>query len=533
MSNPQLCDMYDPFTIESIIWESPMMDSDALLDDRAPLDSAVLPILSRPISLTPTWILESERQQYFRKIEEPEATTLVMAYGESREISLAKLTLPICDWSSQPSHATDSWMQNPWMQLGHTKPQPDFSQLHMEDRMPTIEQVTLPPTPKQNLKFIPRPAAEYDAIMKGVNTGHHDYRTLTMSEPATAAFSHATVISLQEDQATPQLHQTMLKRKRPEDPKFVLDTPKKRIRLENSPRRGSQRVSRKDECGILPLPSVFSQLIGKKRHNSRHKIVGPWGLQRIVTHAFVEQQAAKLGMMTPTVTDADVHLYCFTPKSPIHPIRSTVPPENIDIRFLRSIEISAEELLSFFPQHLKWHDAMYRLVQNGWTATDMAHFMNHARGWTNPDAQGFTANTLLKWLQAADKDILGAEKSGSTGRNTWKTTCFTTKGWVPCQHSVYREMFDYFLVDLAGGVMHWPEGDGARLLTRAVRHAVIHGNRNVKLSQIQQYLRANLLIFPPLLPLVTQMVEGEHLDKVAQLRARNEHKRRKVQGLKG
>jgi hypothetical protein len=192
------------------------MDSNELFDNRTPLDPIILPILSRPVPSTPTWILESERLQYFREIEEPKATALVMAHGESREIGLTKPTLPICNWTSQSSHVTNSWMQDSWMQSEYAKPPSDLSQLLMEDSMVTTDRVNLPSTLEQKIQFIPRPAAEYDVIMKGVNTGHHDHRKVTMSDPATVASSHTTSTSLQEDQATSQSHWSGLRREHPE-----------------------------------------------------------------------------------------------------------------------------------------------------------------------------------------------------------------------------------------------------------------------------------------------------------------------------
>jgi hypothetical protein len=81
-------------------------------------------------------------------------------------------------------------------------------------------------------------------------------------------------------------------------------------------------------------------------------------------------------------------------------------------------------------------------------------------------------------------------------------------------------MVDYFLVDLADGVVHLPEGEGARLLTRAIRLALNRGDYNVKLSQTRQYIRENLLMFPSLPSLVGQMRAGRHPDTEAILRAR-------------
>lgn len=516
-----------------------------------------------PPSPVPTWVADSELLQYFRDLEGREHTGQHTLHVERGEGILHEPTLPFYDWTLQPLHLAHSWMRS-----GEAEPRLDMAPTLGVDSMPTSNQITRLPTPEKTLQFVPRPVAEYEALMKGVDTGHYGRRTMTMNHraivlpyhgtarqftpPTTvdafaalssdgfnlhkepqyyiAAASHYTVVSSsQVDHAAAQSHRTNLKRKLSLSSEAGPYTPEKRPRLEDLPMQGGRQIIPREEgYGVLSLPSA-SQLIGKHRYNSKHVTARPWGLQRIITHAFVEQQATKLDTPMPRITDDDIYKYCYSPKSPLHIIRSTVPPEDIDLRFLGNIEISAEELLSFFPQHLKWHDAIYRLVQNGWTPTDMAQFINHARGLTKPNVKGYAANTLLKWLQAADKAILGKEKSGCKDRHAWKTTCFTMKGWVPCSHSVSQGLFDYFLVDLASGLLHWPEGDGARLLTRGVRFAVTRGHRDVKLSQIEQYVRANLLIYPLLRPLGTQMVEGEHPDTSAQRRARDEHHRRKAQ----
>jgi hypothetical protein len=77
------------------------------------------------------------------------------------------------------------------------------------------------------------------------------------------------------------------------------------------------------------------------------------------------------------------------------------------------------------------------------------------------------------------------------------------------------------MVDLADGVVHFLEGTGARLLTRAVRHAITRGHNDVKLSQLKQYVRENLLMFPPLPSMTQQMVSGAHPDYAAFLNLRD------------
>ncbi|KAF2034145.1 hypothetical protein EK21DRAFT_85594 [Setomelanomma holmii] len=269
------------------------------------------------------------------------------------------------------------------------------------------------------------------------------------------------------------------------------------------------------------IPQTFAAgIIGKARDNKRHAHARPWGLQRILTHRFIEKECARLDMPKPPITDADIYLYCYSKNSPWDVIRSVVPPENVDVRLLGNIEISAEEILAFFPHHLKWSDVIYRLVQNGWSPNDMANYINYTRNLSRKD--GKRGNTILKWLQAADKIILGKEKSGFRDRASFNTTCSTAKDWVPYEHPNLQGRIDYFLVDLADGLARFPLGDGARLLTRAVRLAVARDDRDVKLSEIHQYIRGNLLIIPPLPSMREQMMAGNHPDAAAIGRWREE-----------
>tara|TARA_R110002003_G_scaffold105_1_gene8726 strand:- start:6311 stop:7363 length:1053 start_codon:yes stop_codon:yes gene_type:complete len=264
-----------------------------------------------------------------------------------------------------------------------------------------------------------------------------------------------------------------------------------------------------------------SELIGKSRNNKNYAHARPWGLQGILTHCFVEAKAARLGTNMSVITDADVHLYCHSKDSPHHLIHSTVAPANVDVRLLGNIEISAEEILALFPQHLKWHDVVHRLAQNGWSPNDMANYINYTRNLSRAD--GKQGNAILKWLQAADKVILGREKkSGFRDRKLFRTTCFTAKDWTPYEHHSLQGKIDYFLVDLADGLVRFPSGEGARLLTRAVRLAVARADRYVKLSEVQQYIRENLLIFPSLPSLLGQVMAGQHPDVMASARVRTE-----------
>jgi hypothetical protein len=265
-------------------------------------------------------------------------------------------------------------------------------------------------------------------------------------------------------------------------------------------------------------PPTALDLIGAHRANGGSTHARPYGLQRMTTLAFVEQQATKFNVPVPSITEEAVNAYCHSQYSPFDAVHSTFPPESINVRVLGGMDLSAEEILTFFPHHLKWHDAIFRLVQNGWSPHDMAKYINYTRGLVSPnDKRG---NTVLKWLQSANGAILGKPKQAFSDRGRWPVVGFSAGNWVPYAHRNITSLIDYFLVDLAMDVVHLPGGDGARLLTRAMVFAMKHGHYDVKLSQVRQYIRENLLFFPPLPSMIKGYYAGRHPDRLAVDRAR-------------
>ncbi|KAJ4364596.1 hypothetical protein N0V83_009192 [Neocucurbitaria cava] len=330
----------------------------------------------------------------------------------------------------------------------------------------------------------------------------------------------STFVEFEERHTRPsQMYITPAKRKPSQSEFSPLVSPNKRMRVESAQ---SEETSSDDQMpakllavdDLAPISSTptAAQLISKRKFGLRLKRSIPWGVQRILTRTIVEQQAAIQRISVPLILDDGVRNYCHS-SAPFDPVYNTFPPASVDIRLLRPISITVEELLTFFPNHLKWHDAIYRLAQNGWSCGDMAKYINLSRGLLPKGAR--RGNTILKWLQAADKDILGLDRSGSTGRKSWKTTCFTVKGWTPYPNIRGPGVIDYRLVDLADGVAQWPENQGARLLTRAVKHAIMHMNRDVRLSQIQGFIRENLLMIPSLNTMIKEVNNGKHPDVVA------------------
>ena len=452
-------------------------------------------------------------------------------------ITVAAPTPPPSTSLSQPWGKTHSWIEpNP------NSPHVPYSPFIRESRYHTI----LPMSPSMTpFKAVPQSAEEYMTALGPMETGNWikaggqapNPHVSHMSGPARDFFpsgyhapSHPSANGpvlnhlYTGSEIPPQMYNAPLHRRRVHSSLMSHGPapPSKRMRIEATipkapplPEIIAQApqvndIAARNTSALASSIRTAAQLIGRKRvPTRRRKRSMPWGVQRILTHSFIESQATQMGIPIPLISNDDVRTYCQSADT-FDPIHDILPPENIDIRKLGDIEISAEELLTFFPNHLKWHDAIYRLAQNNWSCLDMANYINVARDLSA--INGKRSNTILKWLQAADKTILGLAHTGSKDRKPWKTTCFSAGSWIPYQQIRSPGLIDYFLVDLADGVMRWPEGEGARLLSRAVWHAVVRGHRDVRLSQVKEYARAHGLLFPPLKWMVGQMVLGKHPD---------------------
>ncbi|CAO2653661.1 Nn.00g030720.m01.CDS01 [Neocucurbitaria sp. VM-36] len=462
------------------------------------------------------------------------SSPILLAQPDIPHINLIEPTPPSLTSASQAWRHTHSWIDPG--RAPSCQPQSPFLINPQHQITPTM--VTL----LNEHMIVPRPIDEYKAILDAMKTGNFDNFVFATQGNATHhvqmpqqmpskicdilctkgdAFGHIQDI-LRASEPIFDQGQTA-KRKR----SVSLSSPtlplSKRMRVGHAQPEAAPSWNQ-PAAAIAPdhgraapsLTPTAAQLIGRHKAGRRWKNATPWGLKRILTQKFIEQQAITKRVPIPIMSDNDVRDYCNF-SALFDPVHSMFPPESLDIRLLGTIEISAEELLTFFPNHLKWHDAVYRLAQNSWSCSDMANYINYTRDLSS--RVGKRGNTILKWLQAADQRILGLHHSGSTGRNKWKTTCFTAQSWAPYTRVRRPGLVDYHLVDLADGVVRWPEGEGARLLTRAVRHAIVHGNRDVRLSQIQGYIRGHLLMFPLLKSMVAHMRDGKHPDVLANERS--------------
>ncbi|KAF2108771.1 hypothetical protein BDV96DRAFT_670336 [Lophiotrema nucula] len=268
-----------------------------------------------------------------------------------------------------------------------------------------------------------------------------------------------------------------------------------------------------------PPPPTAAKLLGGSHASLRMTTLLPWGYQRIKTFERLALLATKSNAPIPSFSDENVKGFFSAHASKVrfdHMIKSTAPPIDVDIRLLGKVRITTAELLTFFPLHIKWYDYIYRFIQNGWKVNDIAGYINYARQTDKADA--IRANSLIAYQQDADEAIINNRKQGSKSRPLFKTTCFTTEKWmvpVDKKWNTLLRVCDYFLIDLADGVVNYPQNEHARLLTKAVQHAFEHDHHDVKISGIGAYAQKHGL-GEGLEPMAWRgLKDGEHPDKAA------------------
>jgi hypothetical protein len=85
---------------------------------------------------------------------------------------------------------------------------------------------------------------------------------------------------------------------------------------------------------------------------------------------------------------------------------------------------------------------------------------------------------VLEWVKAAPTVNVSAG---------WTMLGISTDRAIVEKHTLC-ELSDYYLVDLAEGLVHHPQGADRGLLTVAVQHAVSHSHHDIKLSDLMAYV---------------------------------------------
>ncbi|KAH8725710.1 hypothetical protein GQ44DRAFT_772019 [Phaeosphaeriaceae sp. PMI808] len=166
-----------------------------------------------------------------------------------------------------------------------------------------------------------------------------------------------------------------------------------------------------------------------------------------------------------------------------------------DIRILGGIQITAVELLVFFPEHTQWRAICLRLNQGGWSARKARHLIFWSRQLTLDRA---LQRTTLQHQYRKALEYNCAPADWSMGGIDPK---HARKG-----QGEQSQLADYFLVALAEGVVHFPQGPDRGILTVAIEHALRRRDYNVRLSDFPTYVQSRGLVQPSDIPAISSSV---------------------------
>ncbi|KAH3960739.1 hypothetical protein HBH70_172360 [Parastagonospora nodorum] len=168
--------------------------------------------------------------------------------------------------------------------------------------------------------------------------------------------------------------------------------------------------------------------------------------------------------------------------------------EHADIRLLGGIYVTIIELMSFFPEHHKWRAIANCMRIARWSAgkireyifwsrqlpvtalrahlgSAMRHQSVQSQTWTEVQIDGVRVNSAAGWTMG------GISTDRSMG-----------------ERAQYSQLSDYFLVDLAEGLVNFPHGADRGILTVTVQHAMNHGHDRVKMSNLASYVQTQALV---------------------------------------
>ncbi|CAI6339906.1 unnamed protein product [Periconia digitata] len=166
---------------------------------------------------------------------------------------------------------------------------------------------------------------------------------------------------------------------------------------------------------------------------------------------------------------------------PYHPVFSTAPSPNVDLRLMGDVEITSIEMIVFFSNHYRWKDWGLRLWNAGWTFSPLVRLIFEVRKCSDEikNMQSVLSKTTFKHLG----DARGNPRS--------PYTTYTCKQWTPPNAT---NLIDYYVRDIAVGVSRedFPTGKDAGLLTQTLQHLFDHQHdpevMELKLSGLEQFI---------------------------------------------
>ena len=189
---------------------------------------------------------------------------------------------------------------------------------------------------------------------------------------------------------------------------------------------------------------------------------------------------------------------------------SNGPSKNL--KFPTSANITAVELLTFFPNSIKSTDVVYRFSSNGATRNVIWIIINTCRLLEKDFSQNSCGTAVYNAMRRAGFDgwtFNIHEKWHGPRRATWNESSIDVAGFrTPCEIGEGGELAsDFPFADLAVGVWRFPVGSDALDLTRMVEYCVAHPEERWKYPS--DYGRLLALIGGP------HQVEMEHRDRMA------------------
>lgn len=176
------------------------------------------------------------------------------------------------------------------------------------------------------------------------------------------------------------------------------------------------------------------------------------------------------------------------PDDPITAARDASTPREANITLLGTLAITAEEILTFFPNHTLWPWCTNRLLRNGWKGVDITAYKNYARNLTGAGA--FLSNTFWNHHAISDEAIYGRRYAARETRpDKQRAVNDLTPGWWATKQgsggtpigpeSRSDRLRDMPLKDLALGVVNWPDGPGRGPLTQCIEYALNHPAKTI------------------------------------------------------
>lgn len=152
---------------------------------------------------------------------------------------------------------------------------------------------------------------------------------------------------------------------------------------------------------------------------------------------------------------------------------------------LPTCTIGATELMTFFPHHEQWPEAGLRLFRNGWKNADVATIQLHARDKLSQTAYTRRRDALRKSVLTNGKAFFqkpdfkpSVDTELMSAVTSYDATRYQPKG------DIRSRLEDAKLVDIAEGVVNWPQGEDRGIVTQVIEHA--HQN------DFSQYIAADI-----------------------------------------